>query len=597
MAKVWSFNTTVRNPERLENMLRALKKIEGQEFDLMGQRAFFGKQIELRFFKPTKELLGEEDLISAVYKESAEDLPEEIVERILKKYDERKVDASARGRTTAGPLNRFGLCIALKSRGPVVITDLGNKWLDRTIEDNEFFTKFLLKWQYPNPIEAGYEDFNIRPFIATISLIKEVNKQWEVLGNSPVGLSKREYALFVPTLTHHSQVPNYAKRIVEFRSQTRGRADIQTRPLFEQLVRTRIHEVFNPDEPLAETQVRKLWANLRDYADSSVRYFRISGLVIKRGRDTHIDLAPERVTEISKTLEAIPATATEFTYDGYKKYLVDSESVSLPWETPEDLARIGSQLVSALQEEGEILENFDTAHFDAESINTLRARLDQARMGRLKDLRYNLEVLDDCLTKLRSLTSDRYEVVTTRPSLDFEWYVSRAMMVLNGAIDIAPSFKMGDDGIPTGFRPNLPDIECYYKEFGLTVEVTLLRGRDQSFAEGQPVSRHLRDFEIKSGLQSYCIFVAPLLHRDTLNMFWIHNKFMYEGARQRIVPLTLPEFIRFLELARKRVAAKRMAPTNIRELLDSIYSDVDQFNTVDEWRSIIPKKLAKWDSL
>jgi len=41
--------------------------------------------------------------------------------------------------------------------------------------------------------------------------------------------------------------------------------------------------------------------------------------------------------------------------------------------------------------------------------------------------------------------------------------------------------------------------------------------------------RHLRDFEdTNADKKAYCLFVAPKIHRDTLNTFWMAIKYEYE---------------------------------------------------------------------
>ena len=131
-------------------------------------------------------------MIDIVYSDNtADDISDDVVRRIIDKYQHKSVDSAGRGRTAAGILNRFGLCVALQSKGQVIITDLAKKWLKHEIDDEELFTKFFIKWQYPNKIESGYEGFNIKPFIGTLSLINLVNKKWSELGNKPVGLSKK----------------------------------------------------------------------------------------------------------------------------------------------------------------------------------------------------------------------------------------------------------------------------------------------------------------------------------------------------------------------------------------------------------------------
>ena len=63
----------------------------------------------------------------------------------------------------------------------------------------------------------------------------------------------------------------------------------------------------------------------------------------------------------------------------------------------------------------------------------------------------------------------------------------------------------------------------------------MLNGRDQWHNEGQPVMRHFRDFENASVLNdNYCLFIAPKLHRDTINTFWFSVKYEYEGTKYNI---------------------------------------------------------------
>jgi len=600
MADVWSFNTTIRNPERMENMLRALSEMEGVEFDLTGQEMFFGLQIKKRLYKPTKLKLGDASLIASVYSESADDLEDSIVETILEKYNGDQVDGSGRGRTAAGILNRFGLCVALQSRGAVVITNLGKQWLANKVDDEELFTKFFLKWQYPNYIETGYDSFNIKPFVGVLALIKTVNDSWQTLGNKPVGLSKDEYRLFVPSLTKASQIEEYAQAIIDYRSEKQRRVGKDKVDLLKQLATTRVRSIYGTNKPLA-----KALSDLRDYTDSSIRYFRMSGLIAERGGKTHIDIAHDKQVEVDSILAAVEITAEAFdSYEAYFSYLSDLNSLDLPWQNEADLQKIIMQLTSFLRAEaGEIGVNADEylnktrTQSLKQKVDSLHESLNEVRVQKLRSLKHNLEVLDDCIEKLTIITSKQYQSLTTRPSLDFEWYTARALMVLNDAINIEPSFKIGDDGIPTGFRPNISDIECFYKTFGMTVEVTLLLGRDQWIAEGQPVMRHLRDFEDKLDSDvAYCLFVAPLIHRDSLNTFWGSNKHSYEGKRQNIIPLTLPQFLEILEIARQKIRTNNLNHSDIHQLLQTICGGIDQYDSPGEWLERLPVYISEWAS-
>jgi len=581
----------------MENMLRALSELEGTQFDAQGQEAFFGLQIKKRLYKPEKSTLGEQDLITAVHlDESGDDIDDDTVERIIAKYRGRDVDGSGRGRTAAGILNRFGLCVALQSRGSVVISDLAKRWLEHEIDDEELFTKFFLKWQYPNEIEVGYGGFDIKPFVGTLSLISKVNDKWATLGNKPVGLSKLEYQLFVPSLVRADQINDYAERIVSFRTEKEARTGVDKTNFIKQFSAARVREIYGENKPLG-----KALNDLRDYTDSSVRYFRVSGLLALRGGDTHIDIAKDKEVEVASILETISASAEQYSsYEDYFTYLNDINALELPWRNEEDLNKISAKLTTILESEaGEM----DVASYITElaplptkkKVDSLGAKLNDLRIQKLRGLKHDVGALDECIEKLGSITSKNYETLTARPSLDLEWYAARALMVLNDAIEIAPSFNMGDDGIPTGFRSNTSDIECYYSTFGMTIEATLLLGRDQWYAEGQPVMRHLRDFEDKlESDTAYCIFIAPLIHRDTLNTFWGSNTAGYEGKKQIIIPLTLSQFVAILKIAKRKIGEGTLTQQQLKQLFESFAHHIEGVQNPHDWLVSFPEVIERW---
>ncbi|KKS55962.1 MAG: hypothetical protein UV20_C0019G0006 [Candidatus Magasanikbacteria bacterium GW2011_GWA2_42_32] len=596
MARVWSFNTTMRNPERMEEMLRALVELEGVPFDAKGQRLFFGSQIKKRLYKPRRITLGEADIIAATHSStSADDLDDTIVERILAKYDGRDVDASGRGRTAAGILNRFGLCVALQSRGPVVITDLTKRWLEHEIEDDELFTKFFLKWQYPNEIEEGYDDFNIKPFIGTLALISRVNELWAGLGNKPVGVSKVEYKLFVTSLIKASQIGEYADRIVRYRTKKESLKGKDQADFIKLFTIDRVREIYG-----SVGDIDTYLSDLHDYMDSSIRYFRVSGLLALRGGDTHVDIALDKQAEVESILRVISPEAKKFrSYDDYFNFLGDISVPEFPWENDADLKKISANLSEALS-----AQTGGTKIVELDTIKTLPLRnqvaklellLNEARIEKLRSLKHDLPTLDECIERIQSIVGRNYSPLTARPSLDLEWYVSRALMVLNDAVSVLPSCKIGDDGIPTGFRANTSDIECRYKSFGMTVETTLLLGREQWYAEGQPVMRHLRDFEDKLEIDSiYCLFIAPLIHRDTLNTFWVSNVSGYEGEKQVIIPLTLVQFVEILKIARKKIQETDFTQDALHQLLSTIADDVPSTGNPHAWVAMFPKRISEW---
>jgi hypothetical protein len=597
MADVWSFNTTVRNPERMEALLRILAEMEGTTFNAAGQEQFFGLQIKKRFYTPMRGTLGDE-LAAAVYdSDSNEELDSNVVASILDKY-RGSVDSAGRGRTSVAVLNRFGLSIALQSHGPVVITPLGKKWLSGELDDEELFTRFLLRWQYPNPIESGYKAFDIKPFIAVLHLIDAVNSKWSQLGNKPVGLSKEEYRLFALSLKSKTDIDSAVEQIITLKIKSHALSGKERTDYINDFTRRRVISIYGYTN---QNNLRKQIGNLRDYADSSLRYFRISGLVSLRGSGRYVDISRDKTSEVNSILKTVSLASVDFsTAEDYLTYLGDL-SYELPWQNEADLRNISNTLTGVLKTEAdEASVSVDTSDVTgkplARQVSILQEKINDVRIQKLRSLRHNLEVLDEAIDKLSTITSSRYETVTARPSLDFEWYTSRALLVLNDALRIEPSFKVGDDGLPTGFRGGLSDIECEYSSFGLTLEVTLLNGRDQWHAEGQPVMRHLRDFEDKlpENKQAYCIFVAPFIHRDTLNTFWTSNKYAFEGKQQKIIPLSISEFVDFLHKARARVADSNLDHTTIKDFLDGMVGLVEPHTDSLQWRNDVKDLVSTW---
>lgn len=603
MVHVWSFNTTVRNPERMQNFLRTLKEFEGRVFDEKCQKDFFALQIKKRLYRPTPKTLVDPVLIEEVNKKTAEEIPEDVLNRIINLYH-GNADSSLRGRTTAGILNRFGLSIAKKSRGPVKVTVLGNKWLNNEIDDQELFFKFLLKWQYPNPLEQGYQDFDVKPFIATLTLLHKVNQKWAGQGESPVGITKKEFMLFVPSLKNYRDIETFAGKIIEYRLELKQRSGQERKNYEDTYFRNRVGEIFG-----ASSNFQKFTSDLKDYTDSAIRYFRMTDFVYLRGGGTHIDLAPDYQVEIERLIQNDNSGSQSFAdVQTYLDYLVNTSLPTLPWENEGDLNRIKvetidscrplARMVNKESKFESLIQGIGTLTL-AKQVEKLKVFKNSLQIEKLHGLKYDKEKLKELITSIPTVLSDRAETITTRPSLDLEWLVSLSLMVLNDAKEINPSYKLGDDGLPTGFASKVADIECLYERFGMIVEVTLLMGRDQWYAEGQPVMQHLRDFEDKYssyGERAYCLFIAPYLHRGTLNTFWESVKGVgYEGRKQKIIPMRIEQYVRILSLIYESLAQNNQ-PTHMKyeKLLQTLFDKCSGVGDIFQWIDTFDSEIEKW---
>ncbi len=195
----WSISTTVRNPDRLRNFLKVLKKIEGEIWNNETQRKYQIMLIQERFYGfGNRQFYNASRHCKALKKEQVHliESMEPISFAKAKEIFETKdyVDPAHRGRESINPIKKLGLA-SIKNQ-KIKITSLGEYLLREDYDLGEMFFKSFLKWQLPNLSNDDYreeEGYDIKPFIGTLHLINEVNKKWSEFGENPVVISKEEF--------------------------------------------------------------------------------------------------------------------------------------------------------------------------------------------------------------------------------------------------------------------------------------------------------------------------------------------------------------------------------------------------------------------
>ncbi len=375
---------------------------------------------------------------------------------------------------------------------------------------------------------------------ATLHLIKVVNSKWETLSNSPVGLSKKEFLLFAPTLINFKNINNQAQKVIDLRLLQQGKSIQEQKEVSNNYQQTFAIEFLETE---SSEKIRKLLSNLRDYGDNAIRYFRLTKLIFIRGNGHYIDLETRRSVEIESLLSFDNAQSKSFeTKNEYLNYISDISQPQLPWETSEKYIEIIEKLIEEIKTYVTDLEKEDI------KIKEFKEMQRDVLKDYIAELRGYRKLLQNELNHKESQNTEQIEsyIKNLENIFDFddrpillEKLSALGLHALNDALKIQPNYPVGDDNEPTFTAPaNTPDIECFYNSFNAICEVTMLRSREQWYNEGQPVMRHLRDFESKySNKPSYCLFIAPTLHRDTINTFWTAIKYEYEGEKQkRVMP-------------------------------------------------------------
>ena len=590
MKKVWSISTTVRNPERLRNFLITLKELEHQEWTKETQIEFQIRLIKNRFygFSNTQFYNGltqsQIDLVDNIKNDISMEEATQILE--TKNY----VDADMRGRNSYKPLEKMGLASIIDDK--IKITSLGEYLLQDDYDLGDMFFKSFLKWQYPNPVDRDFNDneiYDLKPFILTLQLINKVNNICKIKEIKVKGISRLEFEIFGQTLLNYADLETQANSLVNFRlALEKVKGHKEKKDFTETYIDDFLSDFSNID-----------YNNLRDYADNTIRYFRLTRFIYIRGGGYYIDLEPRRMIEINNLLDKYNGSSETFTKKEYVEYISDINLPILPWEEKDKLIEIYTDLINDITNLQEQLNQEIITFKTLDNVDSLKSEIKTLRQYRhtlqnliLKQDLTDISKIDEVINALINIRK-----LDLKPSIALEKYITMALNIINDAKDIKANSLVGDDNEIIFTAPaGKPDIECYYDSFNSICEVTMLNGRDQWHNEGQPVMRHLRKFEEDSILDdNYCIFVAPTIHEDTIETFWMSLHMGYKGKQQKIIPFKITQIIEILQVIKElKENDKSFSHLQFQKLLDNIISLKDTVDNSDDWKRAIPNTILNF---
>lgn len=387
---------------------------------------------------------------------------------------------SARDRITRSPQG-----LGFVDLTPTIqLTDAGSAFLHGN-RPHEIFLRQLLKFQLPSPYHKEGRKirgtFWGRPYLEIIRLIRDLDY-----------LTPDEFRIFALQLTDYRNYEAVKQKIVAFREakkQHKGRY----KKFVDEVINLEISQIYaaeiksgNISTRESKTNdvksfIRKEKNNMRDYADACFRYFRFTEMFVSDGRS--IQIAPDKIPEIDYILKTVPREPAYIDdIKAFKSYLFDSAQPRLYTDDRSNLEDTLMRYFSYTKRElsGKTIEELKDLRDSA--VQAKRAAIIQRQTEELKSYALYQEVID---TYNEILSDDVYDA-----PLFLEWNTWRAMTMLDGGT-IKGNFKIDDLGRPTSTaQGNMPDIECDYGTFALSVEVTLQRGQRQYEAEGEPVTRH-----------------------------------------------------------------------------------------------------------
>lgn len=495
-------------------------------------------------------------------------------------------DFSARDR-----INRAPKALGFVDLTPEIkLTDAG-KALVYGKRSQEVFLRQLLKFQFPSPYHVettGIEDtFYIKPYLEIIRLTRDFGS-----------LSFDELKIFALMMTDYRQYEAIKKAVLDFRAEREAHKGQYKKFVDEKwtaaLLRTYADDIVSGNTRTRETTDKSLKkflntkkSNTRDYTDACFRYLRYTGLVSISHRNRSIAIYPDKIKEVDFILTNVdrkPVFIDDI--DGYKSYLFNPAIPALFVDSIENvidhIMRISDYTQRQLS--GKSIEELKDIR-DA-IIAERKAAVINAQVAEIKSYALYSEIIDT----FNEIISDGYYDAP----LMLEYNTWRAMTMLDGG-NIKGNFKFDDVGQPLSTASgNMPDIECDYDDFVLSVEVTMQQGQRQYESEGEPVARHFGQMKKRTGKDTYCLFIAPTINKASLAHFFALNKIgiSYYGGKTKIIPLELDQFMRLVENSYNYYT--QPTPHNIRQFLDEVMRQEELALDENDWNERIQNCVTEW---
>lgn len=576
MPKVWNIgNTTVRNPKRIENALKVFVE-EGFSGNAKGS------EVERRLHSKLKErdVLEFEgdpsDWNGRKWRAAFYQLGFISFERYKIEGDTYSTEELFR-RINAPAINV-----------PYQLTIAGEKLIsaDTIPKIEDIYTRQFACYELPNSLETGFHDGKMKPFILFLQVLTLLQDA------GMAGLNKFETGLFIQKFRDHTSA--LPQEIFSEISAYRAGLNI--------CKNTRDVKAFKQKylDELAEFSGIKPLSVVGDYADTTFRYFNLSGLFTRIGET--IVIRPNKRDFVNRLLQTEPVfyfNTQPFTY--FEKF--NNNSYIIP--TDELVIALGeiTFLSNGIRNrQNPLLEKANelTVNSNADEIQEIRYELiEYNNWEREEDFaneQQSEEAIKSIIKYLKVLNS---ETVENSPEIDdrpafLEWAVWRSFLAINeivSPIHETRRFPLDQDFMPRNTAPGGgSDLLFEFDSYVLVVEVTMTTSHRQMAVESEPVRRHTVKYkELFPNKDVYCLFLAPSVDNNVAETFRIGVWYKLDVEEfVDIIPMSLSDFINAIDT----LLHKRFKNSDFLSLLHKCLALRNV--RAPRWKQGITQEIAKW---
>lgn len=517
--KVFSFSTTIRNPQRNSVFLECLNKFNGLIFDSKNSRLYFEELVKNGIYKlsniPSKinEKLINDDVLSDLEFEELLKLNPQI-------SSEEKINFRIRTQLKALESQGFLIFSGDKNKPIITMTNLAFELMSRKSYITDIYSKIMIGLHSHNPARKSTLN-KARVFLNAIFVIDSLKKEWEKLGNEAKGILKYEFKSFVLGMKD-CDYKKCVQDILEYRKN----------------YGLKENEKYISDYLFNKLGLKKIkYDSLNDYADEVFRKFEMTGLLIARGKFKHIyyDFSNFNSKKIESLLNAYKNYDFK-EFSNIEEYINFLDNIKLPWL---DNNEVRKEVIKQKAKSLDIV----LKDSDFENLNILEESLNQKFYNKALQsaiLQSDIKELLEELKILASLSNAKSKYDMPEP-LRLEYLLALILGKKYGIAKLYSNLIYNENGIPLSYAP-AGKIDLEYNDF--LFEATMIKNRNQQLnSEITSIARHMKESQDKRREYLRTILIAPYIHWDVALFF----KFCAKEFESKIAPITIAKFIELIE--------------------------------------------------
>lgn len=507
--KILSFSTTMRNPERIANFLKALLPFERRILTHEIIMQIIVSLIKNKIYIPVYARNHYEEILETD-KDFTEIQIQEIIDNSPQNHKEAGFEKGWNSRfdTFYKLPMEFGFCFYAMNEA-LVISNTGHLLIDaiNEIPSNEakisnIFLNCIMKYQTNNPFRNTLNENN--PLILLLQVMKKIQ---EMMGDSKISVMEIPFFLCWRDSDYNALV-NY---ILDFREKHPSFA-YSSEIIYEKCLQL-----------LDSNNIKrfKISQICREAVDEYIRKMRITGIISLRGNGRFLDFNTFEMSKIEYIIKVYSQVKLFTTKNSYFKYLGEIDS--------------------------HILE-FEEAATPNKEILKLKTLTNFSKRYTKKEIYQELNIL--CSRK--SSSKDKIFKFIPEPTR-LEFLTAIALKQHFNNLEVLPNYSIDDEGLPKCHASgNQPDILCKDLISNGIIEVSLICGRGQINNELLPITRHLKeliDSNINQSIKYFAIFIAPKIFEDSKR----YAKFIKFDENLDIRNLSILEFIDKLKIVNTKI--------------------------------------------